>query len=78
MVLSCMADGSCSVASRIDDHTLALDAVQQGPSTPSRPSLGFRPPAPEVFMPALVARLAALRRPAVPAMHALVPKPTLN
>jgi len=36
-------------------------------------SLGYRPPAPEVFVPALSAWPAALRRPAPPAMLALPP-----
>ena len=39
-------------------------------------SLGYKPPAPEVFVPALAAWLAALRRPASPATLAL--PPTLN
>ena len=41
-------------------------------------SLGFRPPAPEVFVPALSAWPAALRRPASPTMQTVAPKPTLN
>ena len=41
-------------------------------------SLGFRPPAPEVFVPALAAWPAALRRPASPTMQTVAPKPTLN
>jgi hypothetical protein len=41
-------------------------------------SLGFRPPAPQVFVPALAAWPPALRRPAVPATHASAPRPTLN
>ncbi len=40
--------------------------------------LGFRPPAPEVFVPALAAWPAALRRPASPTMQTVAPKPTLN
>src|SRR5262245_60056524 len=39
-------------------------------------SLDYKPPAPEVFVPALAAWPAALRRPAPPAT--LVPRPTLN
>jgi putative transposase len=39
-------------------------------------SLGFRPPAPEVFVPALAARPAAPPRPAPPAALPLVPAPT--
>ena len=39
-------------------------------------SLDYKPPAPEVFVPALAAWPAALRRPAPPAT--LAPKPTLN
>ena len=39
-------------------------------------SLDYKPPAPEVFVPALAAWPAALRRPAPPAM--LAPRPTLN
>ena len=42
-------------------------------------SLGFKPPAPEVFVPALAAaRPAALRRPASPTMQTVAPKPPLN
>ena len=41
-------------------------------------SLGFRPPAPEVFAPALAAWPAALRRPASPTLQTVAPKPTLN
>ena len=40
-------------------------------------SLGFRPPAPEVVLPAF-AWPAALRRPASPTMQIVAPKPTLN
>jgi putative transposase len=39
-------------------------------------SIGYKPPAPEVFVPALAAWPAALRRPAPPAT--LVHRPTLN
>jgi len=39
-------------------------------------SIGYKPPAPEVFVPALAAWPAALRRPAPPAT--LVQRPTLN
>ena len=39
-------------------------------------SLGYKPPAPEVFMPALVARAAPQPRPARP--PALVPRPSMN
>ena len=39
-------------------------------------SLGYRPPAPEVFVPALAARAAAQPGPATP--PALAPRPTLN
>ena len=41
-------------------------------------SIGYRAPAPEVFVPALAAWPAAPPRPASPAMLALVPRPTLN
>jgi putative transposase len=41
-----------------------------------RASLGYKPPAPEVFVPALAAWPAALRRTAPPAT--LAPKPALN
>ena len=41
-------------------------------------SIGYRPPAPEVFVPALVAWPAAQPRPAPPAMLPLVPRQTLN
>ncbi len=43
-----------------------------------RASLGFRPPAPEVVLPAFAAWPAALRRPASPTMRTVAPKPTLN
>jgi len=39
-------------------------------------SIGYTPPAPEVFVPAFAAWPAALRRPAPPAM--LAQRPTLN
>ena len=41
-------------------------------------SIGYRAPAPEVFIPALAASPAALPRPAPPAMRPLAPRPTLN
>jgi transposase InsO family protein len=41
-------------------------------------SIGYRAPAPEVFVPALAAWPAAQPRPAPPAMLSLVPRPTLN
>ncbi len=41
-------------------------------------SIGYRAPAPEVFVPALAAWPAAQSRPAPPAMLPLVPRPTLN
>ena len=39
-------------------------------------SLGYKPPAPEVFVPAMTARAAALSRPATPT--ALAPRPTAH
>ena len=39
-------------------------------------SLGYKPPAPEVFVPAMTARAAALSRPAKPT--ALAPRPTAH
>jgi putative transposase len=41
-------------------------------------SLGFRPPAPEVVLPACAAWPATLRRPASPTLQTVAPKPTLN
>jgi putative transposase len=41
-------------------------------------SIGYRPPAPEVFVPALAAWPASQSRPTPPAMLPLVPRPTLN
>ena len=41
-------------------------------------SLGFRPPAPEVFVPALAAWPAVLRRPVSPTTQTVAPRPTLN
>jgi putative transposase len=41
-------------------------------------SLGYRAPAPEVFVPALAAWPAAQPRPAPPAMLPVAPRPTLN
>jgi putative transposase len=41
-------------------------------------SLGYKPPAPEVFVPAFADRPAALTRPAPPATLPLVQRPTLN
>jgi putative transposase len=41
-------------------------------------SLGYKPPAPEVFVPALAAWPAALRRQAPPATLPLAQRPTLN
>ncbi len=41
-------------------------------------SIGYRAPAPEVFVPAFAAWPAAQPRPAPPAMLPLVPRPPLN
>ena len=41
-------------------------------------SIGYRPPAPEVFVPAFAAWPAAQPRPAPPAMLTVAPRPTLN
>ena len=41
-------------------------------------SIGYRAPAPEVFVPALAAWPAAQPRPAPPAMLPLLPRPALN
>jgi transposase InsO family protein len=41
-------------------------------------SIGYRAPAPEVFVPALAAWPSAQSRPAPPAMLSLAPRPTLN
>jgi putative transposase len=41
-------------------------------------SLGYRPPAPEVFVPAFAAWPAALTRPTPPARHPVAPRPTMN
>jgi putative transposase len=41
-------------------------------------SIGYRPPAPEVFVPAFAAWPAPQPRPASPAMLTLAPRPTLN
>jgi hypothetical protein len=41
-------------------------------------SLGYRPPAPEVFVPAFAAWPAAQSRPAPPAMLPVALRPTLN
>ena len=41
-------------------------------------SLGYRPPAPEVFVPAFAAGPAALTRPAPPARLPVAPRPTMN
>ena len=41
-------------------------------------SLGYRPPAPEVVVPAFAAWPAALTRPAPPARLSLAPRPTMN
>ena len=41
-------------------------------------SLGYRPPAPEVFVPGLAARPATQPWPAPPAALPLAPRPTLN
>ena len=41
-------------------------------------SLGFRPPAPEVVLPAFAAWPAVSRRPAPPTLHTTAPKPMLN
>ena len=38
-------------------------------------SLGFRPPAPEVVLPAFAAWPVALRRPALPSTQAVAPRP---
>jgi len=41
-------------------------------------SIGYRPPAPEVFVPAFAARPAAQPRPTAPAMLTVAPRPTMN
>lgn len=41
-------------------------------------SLGYKPPAPEVFVPALAAWPAALTRPALPAKLPVAQRPTMN
>ena len=41
-------------------------------------SLGYKPPAPEVFMPTFGARPAAPSRPASPARHPVAQRPTMN
>ena len=41
-------------------------------------SLGYRPPAPEVFVPAFAAWPAALPRPAPPARLPIVQRPTVH
>jgi transposase InsO family protein len=41
-------------------------------------SLGYKPPAPEVFVPALAAGSAAPPRPAPPARLSLAPRPTMH
>jgi transposase InsO family protein len=41
-------------------------------------SLRFRPPAPEVILPAFAAWPVALRRPTLPTTQAVAPRPTLN
>jgi hypothetical protein len=41
-------------------------------------SLGFRPPAPEVVLPALAVWPVALRRTAPPSTQIVAPKPALN
>ena len=41
-------------------------------------SIGYRPPAPEVFVPAFAAWPAAQPRPAPPAMLTVAPRPTLD
>ena len=41
-------------------------------------SLGFRPPAPEVVLPAFAARPTVLRRPPSPTLQAVAPRPMLN
>ena len=41
-------------------------------------SLGYRPPAPEVFVPAFAEWPAAPPRPAPPAMLSVAPRPTMN
>ena len=41
-------------------------------------SIGYRPPAPEVFVPAFAAWPAAKPRPSPPAMLTVAPRPTMN
>ena len=41
-------------------------------------SLGYKPPAPEVFVPAFAAWPAAPSRPASPARHPVAPRPTMH
>jgi LysR family transcriptional regulator, regulator for genes of the gallate degradation pathway len=62
-----------SVENKITDtHIRALTAIADCGSA----SLGYKPPAPEVFLPAFAAWPAALPRPAPPAT--LAQRPTLN
>ena len=51
-----------------------------GPYNTVRPraSLGYRPPAPEVFVPAFAAWPAAPSRPAPPTRLPVAPRPTMN
>jgi hypothetical protein len=62
------------VVSRISPTSLSM-AVGRRHYNAVRPhaSLGYKPPAPEVFVPALSAWPAALRRPAPPATLAFPP-----
>jgi hypothetical protein len=55
---------------------IVVESWRRHYNTISPASLDYKPPAPEVFVPALAAWPAALRRPAPPAT--LAPRPTLN
>src|SRR4051812_42034478 len=69
------------------DHSMMADgpprrATPQAPTAPPCPRaggpLGYKAPAPEVFVPALAAWPAPQTRPAPPAMLPVAPRPTLN
>jgi hypothetical protein len=69
-------DRAAAVAILDDFHEIA--ALAGGEAIRPHESLGYKPPAPEVFVPAFAAWPAALRRSAPPATLTLAQRPTLN
>src|SRR3954470_1084184 len=77
-ILASWASDACAVES-VPEAQIIVESWRRHFNT-IRPhaSLGHKPPAPEVFVPAFAAWPAALPRPASPARLTLAQRPTLN